>query len=60
MPLCGQQSLIGCIGAGAVGGTLGVALEQAGYRVVAVPLWSTGVWWLRPGLGGRDHRTTSA
>jgi len=36
MPLFGQQSLIGFIGAGAVGGTLAVALEQAGYRVAAV------------------------
>ena len=36
MPLFGQQSPIGFIGAGAVGGTLAVALEQAGYRVVAV------------------------
>jgi predicted short-subunit dehydrogenase-like oxidoreductase (DUF2520 family) len=36
MPLFGQQSFIGFIGAGAVGGTLAVALEQAGYRVVAV------------------------
>ena len=36
MPLFGQQSCIGFIGAGAVGGTLAVALEQAGYRVVAV------------------------
>lgn len=36
MSLFGQQSPIGFIGAGAVGGTLAVALEQAGYRVVAV------------------------
>jgi len=36
MPVFGQQSTIGFIGAGAVGGTLAVALEQAGYRVVAV------------------------
>ena len=27
------------IGAGAVGGTLAVALGQAGYRVVAVAIW---------------------
>jgi predicted short-subunit dehydrogenase-like oxidoreductase (DUF2520 family) len=36
MPVCDQQSTIGFIGAGAVGGTLAVALGQAGYRVVAV------------------------
>ena len=36
MPVFGQQSTIGFIGAGAVGGTLAVALEQASYRVVAV------------------------
>ena len=35
MPALGPQSTIGFIGAGAVGGTLAVALEQAGYRVVA-------------------------
>ena len=32
----GPQSTIGFIGAGAVGGTLAVALGQAGYRVMAV------------------------
>src|SRR5499425_1817508 len=36
MAAFGQQSSIGFIGAGAVGGTLAVALGQAGYRVVAV------------------------
>jgi predicted short-subunit dehydrogenase-like oxidoreductase (DUF2520 family) len=36
MPVFGPQSAIGFIGAGAVGGTLAVALGQAGYRVVAV------------------------
>ena len=36
MPVFDQQSTIGFIGAGAVGGTLAVALGQAGYRVVAV------------------------
>ena len=36
MPVFGQQSTIGFIGAGAVGGTLAVALGQAGYRVVAI------------------------
>jgi predicted short-subunit dehydrogenase-like oxidoreductase (DUF2520 family) len=36
MPVLGPQSTIGFIGAGAVGGTLAVALGQAGYRVVAV------------------------
>jgi predicted short-subunit dehydrogenase-like oxidoreductase (DUF2520 family) len=36
MPVFSQQSTIGFIGAGAVGGTLAVALRQAGYRVVAV------------------------
>jgi predicted short-subunit dehydrogenase-like oxidoreductase (DUF2520 family) len=36
MPVFGPQSPLGFIGAGAVGGTLAVALEQAGYRVVAV------------------------
>ena len=36
MPELGPQSTIGFIGVGAVGGTLAVALEQAGYRVVAV------------------------
>jgi predicted short-subunit dehydrogenase-like oxidoreductase (DUF2520 family) len=36
VPGFGQQSTIGFIGAGAVGGTLAVALGQAGYRVVAV------------------------
>jgi predicted short-subunit dehydrogenase-like oxidoreductase (DUF2520 family) len=36
MPVFGQQSTIGFIGAGAVGGTLAVALGQAGYRVAAV------------------------
>jgi predicted short-subunit dehydrogenase-like oxidoreductase (DUF2520 family) len=36
MPVLGPQSTIGFIGAGAVGGTLAVALRQAGYRVVAV------------------------
>jgi predicted short-subunit dehydrogenase-like oxidoreductase (DUF2520 family) len=36
MPVFDQQSPIGFIGAGAVGGTLAVALEHAGYRVVAV------------------------
>ena len=36
MSVFGQQSTIGFIGAGAVGGTLAVALGQAGYQVVAV------------------------
>jgi predicted short-subunit dehydrogenase-like oxidoreductase (DUF2520 family) len=36
MPVFGQHSTIGFIGAGAVGGTLAVALDQAGYRIVAV------------------------
>src|SRR5215831_14620481 len=36
MPVFGQHSTIGFIGAGAVGGTLAVALGQVGYRVVAV------------------------
>jgi predicted short-subunit dehydrogenase-like oxidoreductase (DUF2520 family) len=36
MPVFGQHSTIGFIGAGAVGGTLAVALGRAGYRVVAV------------------------
>ena len=36
MPIFGPQSTIGFIGAGAVGGTLAVALGQAGYRVTAV------------------------
>ena len=36
MPVFSQHSTIGFIGAGAVGGTLAVALGQAGYRVVAV------------------------
>jgi predicted short-subunit dehydrogenase-like oxidoreductase (DUF2520 family) len=36
MPVFTQHSTIGFIGAGAVGGTLAVALGQAGYRVVAV------------------------
>ena len=36
MSVFGQHNTIGFIGAGAVGGTLAVALGQAGYRVVAV------------------------
>src|ERR1051325_6233297 len=36
MPVFSQQSPLGFIGAGAVGGTLAVALAQAGYRVVAI------------------------
>lgn len=36
MPGFDQQTTIGFIGAGAVGGALAVALTQAGYRVVAV------------------------
>ena len=39
MPVFSQHSTIGFIGAGAVGGTLAVALGQAGYRVVAVAIW---------------------
>ncbi|MGE3540770.1 MAG: Rossmann-like and DUF2520 domain-containing protein [Candidatus Tectimicrobiota bacterium] len=36
MTVFGPQTSLGFIGAGAVGGTLAVALRQAGYRVVAV------------------------
>jgi len=50
MPVCDQQSTIGFIGPGAVGGTLAVALEQAGYRVVAV---ASRTWASAQGLAQR-------
>ena len=46
---------IGFIGAGAVGGTLAVALAQAGYRVTAIASSNLGVC-ARPGRArGRLH-----